>query len=408
MRIFRLKSFLSLLIVIISSSVIKEAEATTPTPSPTSTPTYTSAPNFSHAHISIIGPHNGGGYYSNVSVFVESWGIDTVTSGKLFIDNSLVQNFLAPYSNYNLDTTLFTNGLHSLRVEIFGTFLGAPAYAADFTYININNLQPTLTPTPTNQPISHYAYLNVNGHFNQGAYDGIISVYTLLSGQIGFQRGRLFIDDDLISTYNNENDIFPLDTRNYSNGAHSVRVEITGIYLQSGIPIVTADIRLIQIHNAEPTYTPTETSTPTPRVIEQEATEVPTAVPPTITPENHRPGLDPTTVPTSSAKPEATKIVEDRSEKLVTILTLNRKTKEPLAKVNVTFILSSGKKHLKTNSQGIARMPVPKGSEIVITVLKKGYSNGITKLLKITTDLLIPMKIREQAKDTPKDTAPLN
>ena len=182
--------------------------------------------------VSIISPVNGDTISGSVSVTATVTDDNGISKVCFYIDNLIKSTDTAfPYA-YNLDTTGYTNGVHTIKAITTDT-IGQTAITE--ISVNVDNTPPVDNP-PT---------INIVTPNNNSEISGIVAIEGTATDDNGVASVAFYVDDilkniDITSPY-----AYTLDTTGYSDGSHTIKVVATDTASQT----VNAQVS-ITINNA--------------------------------------------------------------------------------------------------------------------------------------------------------------
>lgn len=362
-------------------------------------------------------------------------GIDSVDANRVIFtagNNLNITDYTPPFMVIDFDTTKRGNGPLSIRavaVDARGT-----TNEVTINLIVTNNPPPvpTLTPTRTRTPYDFKPTIQISKAVNIMTGTQNVNITTFDDHRVASMT--LYVDDVFIKTFYNFSDSFdgsfhrstinhPLDTTAFSDGVHILK----GIVIDSNGHVASDEVSA-EFSNSRPaantptaapaaktptpsapktpTFAPTKTSTPPAAEPTAGPTE-PTAAPvvPTVKPAERtaQPG-DPTPkvgVPTvkpgertpKPSRPTATPAADESDNVAFSVKVIDRESKEPISSATVKFVSDSFEKKVKTDSKGIAELAFRKGTSVSVTVKAKGYTVKTSKIIKLTRDKDMTIKL---------------
>ena len=167
-----------------------------------------------------------------------------VVSVAFYIDNVLKNtDTTAPYE-YSLDTTQYSNGTHTIKAIATDTI--AQTSVAQIT-VTIDN---TVPPPP---PIDNPPQVALVVPTNNSVVSGIVTISGTANDDNGISKVCFYIDDVIKSTDTTAPYAYTLDTTQYSNGTHTIKLIATDTIAQTAVAQIT-----VTIDNAVPPPPPVD------------------------------------------------------------------------------------------------------------------------------------------------------
>src|SRR3989339_1282746 len=167
-----------------------------------------------------------------------------VTSVAFYIDNILKNtDTTAPFA-YSLDTTEYANGTHTIKLIATDTI--AQTAVAQIT-VTIDNAVPPPPPPPVDNP----PQVALVVPSNNSVVSGIVTISGTANDDNGISKVCFYIDDVIKSTDTTAPFVYTIDTTQYSNGTHIIKVIATDTIGQTANAQIT-----ISIDNTLPVITP--------------------------------------------------------------------------------------------------------------------------------------------------------
>src|SRR3989339_2070694 len=184
----------------------------------------------------ITSPGTGDTIYGSVSISVTASDAEGgVTSVSFYIDNVIVSTDTASPYAYILDTTQYSNGTHTIKVVATDTIGQTTIAQVTITIDNIasdNPPQVTITSPTNNSVVSGIITINVTATDDNGI------------GKVCFYMNNVIKSTDTTSPY-----AYSLDTTQYTNGTHIIKVVATDTNSQTATTQITITIDNIVIDN---------------------------------------------------------------------------------------------------------------------------------------------------------------
>ncbi len=186
----------------------------------------------------ITSPLNGqtGSGTENVTATVTATAPATLVSVSLYVDNGLVGTLSAAPFTWTVDTTLYTDTVHTINVTALDSF-GRTGFMAIMVFIN-NAPAPPPSVTITSPP-------------NGGTVTGSFHINATVISQINIDEVQIRVDGVLVSALATAPYSYQADSNLWTDGRHTINVTAIDARLQRGsieIPIIVNNaLPLVQI-----------------------------------------------------------------------------------------------------------------------------------------------------------------
>jgi hypothetical protein len=186
----------------------------------------------------ITSPLNGqtGSGTESVTATVTATAPATLISASLYIDNGLVDTLSAAPFTWSVDTTRYTDAVHTINVTALDS-LGRTGFMNIMVFIN-NAPAPPPSVTITSPP-------------NGGTVTGSFHINATVISQINIDEVQVRVDGVLVSTLATAPYSYLADSNLWREGRHTINVTAIDARLQSGwmeIPIIVNNaLPLVQI-----------------------------------------------------------------------------------------------------------------------------------------------------------------
>src|SRR3989339_1810844 len=188
--------------------------------------------------VAITAPANNATLSGSVTITATASDDNGVSRVNFYIDNILKSTDTASPYTYSLDTTGYANGVHTIKAVATDTI--AQTANAQIS-VTVNNVAPVDNP-PT---------INITAPVNNSIVSGIVTISGTASDDNGVSSVMFYVDNILKSTDTTVPFVYTIDTTQYSNGTHIIKVIATDTIGQTANAQIT-----ISIDNTLPVITP--------------------------------------------------------------------------------------------------------------------------------------------------------
>src|SRR3989339_552443 len=186
--------------------------------------------------VSITAPANNATISGTITITATATDDNGVASVGFYVDDILKNtDTTSPYT-YALDTTLYTNAAHTIKVVATDTI--AQTANAQIS-VTINNVAPVDNP-PT---------VSITAPANGDTISGSIAITATASDDNGVSRVNFYIDNIMKSTDTASPYTYTMETTQYSNGSHIIKAVATDTASQTANTQITVTVNNVAADN---------------------------------------------------------------------------------------------------------------------------------------------------------------